>query len=161
VRSLGGVTTFSVPRRFLDDVASFDFYLVSGDWDPRNEEDDAIDLAPDGDAWWKYSLVNKAALRLIAGDARGIPAKAAAGKKFTVLVPVKRSDTARGITSGSVTCDLTVAGERVQVKGRVTAGTARCSAKVPAGASGSVLRGSMLVRSGGKSVKTGFAFRVR
>jgi hypothetical protein len=161
VRSAGGVTTFSVPRPFLDDVASFDFYLVSGDWDPDAEEDDALDWAPDGEAWWKYSLVNKAPLRLIAGDARGIPAKPAGGKQFTVLVPVTRSDTARPITAGAVACDLTVAGERVQVKGRVAAGTARCSVKVPAGASGSALRGSMLVRSGGKSVKTGFAFRVR
>lgn len=161
VRSAGGVTTFSVPRRFLDDVASFDFYLVSGDWDPAAEEDDALDWAPNGEAWWKYSLVNKAPLRLIAGDARGIPAKPAAGKKFTVLVPVKRSDTARPITSGVVACDMTVAGKRVQVKGSVSGGLARCSVTVPAGSTGSVVRGSMLVRSDGKSVKTGFAFRVR
>ena len=161
VRSSEGLTTFLVPRRFLDDVASFDFYFVSGDWDPDAEEDDAIDLAPDGDAWWKYSLVNTAPLRLIADDPRGIPAKPVSGRPFTVAVPVRRSDTARGITSGSVACDLTVAGTRVRTTGRVTAGTARCSVSVPAGASGATLRGTMLVRSIGKSVKAGFAFRVR
>jgi hypothetical protein len=161
VRSAGGVTTFTVPRRFLDDVASFDFYLMSGDWDPENEEDDALDFAPDGDAWWKYVLANKPPLSLIAGEPRGVPARPVAGKSFTVTVPVRRSDTARGVTSGSVACDFTVSGKRVRVSGRVASGIARCSLSVPSGASGSTLRGSMLVRSSGKSVKTGFAFRVR
>jgi hypothetical protein len=72
VRNGGSLVTFDVPRRFLDDVVSFDYYLVSGDSDPSGDEDHALDLAPDGDAWWRYTLVNKAALRLIAGAPSGI-----------------------------------------------------------------------------------------
>jgi hypothetical protein len=161
VRSAAGVTTFLVPRRFLDDVASFDFYFVSGDWDSESEEDDAIDHAPDGDAWWKYALVSKAPLRLIAGDPSGRPAKPAAGKPFVVTVPVRRSDTARPITSGSAKCDVRVGGKKVDAAGRVGAGRATCTLSVPDGASGATLRGSVLVRSGGTSVTSRFAFRVR
>ena len=46
--SAGGVVRIDVPRRFLQDVAGFDFYLVSGD--SFDDEDNAIDLAPNGDA---------------------------------------------------------------------------------------------------------------
>ena len=159
-RSAGGVVTFDVPRALLDDVASFDFYVVSGDSD-ADDEDNAIDLAPDGDRWWRYTLANKPPLRLIADDARGIPAGPRAGRAFSVVVPVRRSDTARGITSGSATCSVRVAGKRVQAAGKVSAGTARCALRVPAGAGGAALRGSMVVRSAGKSVTTRFSFPVR
>ncbi|MGH3137720.1 MAG: hypothetical protein ACRDPV_14645 [Gaiellaceae bacterium] len=160
-RNAGGVVTIAVPRRLLDDVAGFDFYLVSGDSDPSGDTDFAIDLAPNGDAWWRYTLVNKAPLRLISGDPSGAPARPRAGKLFTVTVPVRRSDTARGITSGSVTCSVRVGGTVVKAPGRVAAGGGRCSLRVPADASRRVVQGSMIVRSSGKSVTSHFAFRVK
>jgi len=161
LRNAGGVVTIAVPRRVLDDVTGFDFYLVSGDSDPSGDTDVAIDLAPNGDAWWRYTLVNKAPLRLIAGDPRGAPAQPRAGRLFTVTVPVTRSDTARGITSGSVACTVRVGGTVVKTSGRVAAGGGRCSLRVPADASKRVVRGSMVVRSSGKSVTTRFSFRVK
>jgi hypothetical protein len=161
VQSSGGRTTFVVPRRFLDDVASFDFYFVSGDWDPSEEVDNALDLAPDGDAWWRYRLGNTAPLRLMAGAPTGKPTTPVAGKLFTVSVPVTRSDTARGIATGSVTCVIRIAGRSVKVGARVRAGNAICSIVVPRDAGGRLLRGSMLVRSSGKSITTRFAYRVR
>ena len=159
-RSSGGVVTFDVPRALLEDVASFDFYVVSGDSE-TDDEDNAIDLAPDGDRWWRYTLANKPPLRLIAEDARGLPARPRAGRTFSVVVPVRRSDTARGITSGSATCTVQVAGKPVQATGKVGAGNGRCSLRVPAGSRGTALRGSIVVRSGGKAVTTRFSFPVR
>jgi hypothetical protein len=158
-RSAGGVVTFDVPRRFLQDVAGFDFYLVSGD--SVDDEDSAIDLAPNGDAWWKYTLANRPPLHLVAGTPRGIPARPSAGKRFTVTVPVLRSDTVRGVTSGAAACSARVAGQVVSAPGRVGGGIARCTLSVPAGASGATLRGTMTVRSGGASVVARFAFPVR
>jgi hypothetical protein len=158
-QSAGGVVTFDVPRRFLEEVAAFDFYLVSGD--SVDDDDSALDLAPNGDAWWKYTLANKPPLHLIAGTPRGIPARPAAGRRFTVTVPVLRSDTVRGITSGSVACKARVAGQDVSAPGRVGGGVARCTLDMPAGASGTTLRGAMTVRSGGKSVVARFTFPVR
>lgn len=158
-RSAGGVVTFDVPRSFLGDVASFDFYFVSGD--SSDDEDNAIDLAPNGNAWWKYTLAYKPPLRLVAGVPRGTPARPVPGRRFAVSVPVLRSDTARGITSGSVACDIRVAGERVGATGRARTGLASCSLLVPESAAGATLRGSMTVRSGGKSVRARFTFAVR
>ena len=158
-RSAGGVVTFDVPRRFLSDVASFDFYLVSGD--SSDDEDNAIDIAPNGNAWWKYTLTNKPAVRLVVGEPRGTPARPIAGRRFAVSVPVVRSDTARPLTSGSVACDVRVAGARVNATGRVRSGQASCSLTVPADASGATLRGTLTVRSAGKTSSARFAFAVR
>jgi hypothetical protein len=161
VRNAAGVVTFEVPRSFLDDVASFDYYLISGDSDPSGDEDYALDLAPDGDAWWRYTLVNKAALRLIAGVPSGTPAKPHAGRLFKVTVPVTRSDTARGIESGSAACAVRIGGQRVKAAGRVVPGRGLCSILVPQGASGRLIRGSITVRSSGKSIATRFSFSVK
>ena len=154
--STGGVVTFDVPRRFLQNVAAFDFYLVSGD--SFDDEDNAIDLAPNGDAWWKYTLANKPPVHLIAGTPKGIPARPSAGKRFAVTVPVLRSDTVRPITSGSAACTARVSGQVVRAQGRVSGGLARCILSVPASVSGA-LRGTMTVRSGGASVGVRFTFR--
>jgi hypothetical protein len=158
-RSAGGMVTFDVPRSFLAEVASFDFYFVSGD--STEDEDNAIDFAPNGNRWWRYALANKPPLRLVAGAPRGTPTRPIAGRRFTVSVPVLRSDTARGVTSGSVACDVRIAGVRVSAAGRVRAGQASCSVSVPKSASGAGLRGSMTVRSGRASVTARFAFAVR
>jgi hypothetical protein len=159
VRSAGGVVTFDVPRKFLGDVASFNFYLVSGD--SSDDEDNAIDIAPNGSAWWKYTLANKPALRLVVGEPKGTPARPVAGRRFVVSVPVVRSDTARPLGSGSVACDVRVAGARLSATGRVRSGQATCSLVVPGNAAGRALRGTMKVRSGGKAASTRFAFVVR
>jgi hypothetical protein len=156
--SAGGVVTVDVPRRFLQDVAGFDFYLVSGD--SFDDEDNALDLAPDGDGWWKYTLANKPPLRLLAGAPKGVPARPSAGKRFTVAVPVLRSDTLRPLTAGSATCTARVSGQALSAPGRVSGGFARCTLSVPAGSSGA-LRGTMTVRSGRASVATRFTFAVR
>ncbi len=156
--SAGGVVTFDVPRRFLQDVAGFDFYLVSGD--SFDDEDNAIDLAPNGAAWWRYTLANKPPVHLVAGTPKGIPARPSAGKRFAVTVPVLRSDTVRPITSGSAACTARVSGQALRAPGRVSGGLARCILSVPAGASGA-LRGTMTVRSGGASVGVRFTFAVR
>ena len=161
VRNAAGVVTFEVPRSFLDDVASFDYYLISGDSDPSGDEDYALDLAPDGDAWWRYTLVNKAALRLIAGVPSGTPAKPHVGRLFKVTVPVTRSDTARGIESGSAACVVRIGGQKVKAAGRVVSGRGLCSILVPQGASGRLIRGSITVRSSGKSIATRFSFSVK
>jgi hypothetical protein len=159
-RSSNGVVTLEVPRRLLDDAARFDFYVLSGDSDVDEEQDFAMDIAPDGDAWWRYALANRPALRLIAGGATGLPARPRAGAAFTVVVPIRRSDTGRGLTAGSVACRVTVQGQRVASAGRIAGGAARCSLVVPAGARGAVA-GSLTVRSGGKSVVTRFSFTIR
>jgi hypothetical protein len=53
-----------------------------------------------------------------------------------------------------------VNGKKVQAKGSVAGGAGRCAFVVPASATGKTVRGSIAVRSSGKSVAAGFAFTV-
>ena len=70
-RSAGGVVTFSVPRRFLHDVARFDFYVISGY--STDDEDNAIDLAPNGDCVVEVHAREQGAAQPRAGTPRAIP----------------------------------------------------------------------------------------
>jgi hypothetical protein len=153
-----GVVTIRVHRSELDDAPRFGFSVATADLDIAEEAVLAIDFAPDGVAFWRYTLVNQA-VRLIAGKAFGTPASPHVGRAFTINLPVRRSDTSRGITSGRVTCNVTVGGKRVRATGKVGGGRGQCTLVVPAKAS--VVRGSMTVRLAGKSVTARFSFRVR
>jgi hypothetical protein len=158
-RSAGNVVTIDVHRGELDDSARFGFAVSSADINIATDSVVGVDFAPNDGGYFRYTLTNKPALRLVATKAFGTPAQPRAGKPFTVSLPVSRSDTKRPIAAGSVTCNVTADGVRVRATGRVSKGRAQCSLVVPAEAS--TLRGSLTVRSGGTSVTARFTFRVR
>lgn len=159
VRNAGNVVTVGLHRSELVDQERFGFSVTAADLDLGSEAILGADFAPEDGTFWRYRLVNKAALRLLAGKALGAPAQPRAGRPFVVSVPVTRSDTRRGITGGTVACNVTADGTKLRVGGRVRAGRGQCSLVVPQGAS--TIRGSLSVRSGGKSVTVRFSFRVR
>jgi len=140
------------PRRFAFQLASVHIDVAAG-------EAVGFDFAPNNLAWWRYQLANPIAVRLLAGRTVGVPARPRAGAPFTISVPVRRSDTNQAITSGSVTCKIVVAGKRVRAQGRIRAGKAQCTLRVPN--AGATVRGSVTVRSGGATVTSRFSFRVR
>jgi len=158
-RNADGVVTLDVHRSELDDVARFGFSLISADLNLSAESVLALDFVPDDQSFFRYTLANKPPLRLIGGQMFGTPGRPRAGRPFTVNLPVRRSDTGRAITSGTVTCNVTAGGKRVPAVGKVRAGGGQCSLVVPETAA--LVRGSMTVRSGGKSVNARFSFRVR
>ncbi len=158
-RNAGGVLTLSVHRSELGNLARFGFAVGAGHLG-ADDVLDAFDVAPE-ELFWRYTLANKPALHLIAGKAKGAPVRPVAGRQFTITVPVTRSDTGRTITSGSAKCSVRVAGKSVSASGRVSAGTGRCAFVVPASASGKQVTGTIVVRSGGKTVTVRFAFAVR
>ena len=152
--SLGnGILVFEVHRSELDDVARFGLNVISS-----VEDDDAdyaaYDVAPDESAW-RYSLRHRPPLRLIAGEIQGDPGRPLAGRPFTISLPVRRSDTSRGLTKGTVACTVRAGGRTIRVSGTIGKGTAACTVRVPRNAV--VVRGSMLVRSLGKSTTAWFA----
>jgi len=158
-RNAGGVVTVDVHRSELDDIARFGFSLISADINTLAESVLALDFMPDDQSYFRYTLANRPPLRLIGGQAFGTPSSPRAGRPFTVKLPVRRSDTARAISSGTVTCKVTAGGKRVPAVGKVRAGEGQCSLVVPETAA--LVRGSLTVRSGGKSVSARFSFRVR
>jgi hypothetical protein len=159
-RNAGGVLTFLVHRSELDDPTRFRFAVGAGHVSPDDGDFDALDIAPES-LFWQYTMTNKPAMRLVAGKTSGAPVRPVAGKTFAVTVPVTRSDTGRRIAAGSVTCSVTVGGQKVPATGRVGTGGARCAFRVPGSASGKRVTGSVLVRSGGKTVTARFAYSVR
>jgi hypothetical protein len=159
VRNSGNVITVDIHRSELENSSRFGFAVTAADLNVLADAVVGIDFAPDNGSFWRYTLTNKAALKLLAAAPVGAPRAPRAGKSFTISLPVRRSDTNRGITGGTVTCNVTADGTRVRATGRVGAGSARCSLAVPKGAS--VIRGSITVRSGGATVTRRFSFKVR
>ncbi len=159
VRNAGNVITVDIHRSELENASRFGFAVTAVDLDAVGDAVVGIDFAPDDGSFWRYTLANKAALTLRASAPSGAPKAPRAGKPFTISLPVRRSDTNRGITNGTVTCTVTADGKRVRAAGSVGAGRARCSLDVPKGAS--AIRGSMTVRSGGATVTARFSFKVR
>lgn len=153
------VVTIDVHRSELGNATRFGFRLVSADLNATTGALLAVDFAPDSGGFWPYRLASVPALRLVAGKPRGAPARPLAGKAFTIRMPVRRTDTNRAITSGTVTCNVRAGTARVRATGRVRRGNGECRLVVPRSAR--ALRGSMTVRSGGKAVTARFSFRVR
>ncbi len=158
-RNAEAIVTLDVHRSELDDVARFGFSLISADINTLAESVLALDFMPDDQSFFRYTLANKPPLRLIGGQTFGTPGSPSAGRPFTVKLPVRRSDTGRAITSGTVTCNVTAGGKRVPAVGKVRAGGGQCSLVVPETAA--LVRGSLTVHSGGKSVTARFSFPVR
>ena len=161
VRNSGGTVTIDVHRSELDDSPRFGFSVTTLDVNTQAESVLAADLAPDDGGFYRYSLLNKPALRLLAGRVSATPLQPRAGRPFTVKLAVRRSDTSRGITSGNVSCRVTVNGRRLRATGSVAGGAARCAVTLPKSAAGARLRGTIGVRIGGQSVAQNFAYVVR
>jgi hypothetical protein len=160
-RNSSGVVAIDLHVSELDNSSRFGFSLLSADLNTAIQGVVALDVAPDDLTFWRYTLANKPALSLVATRMFATPPRPRAGKTFAVNLSVTRSDTKRPITSGSVSCRVLAAGKPVRATGRVVAGAGRCSFVVPASAAGKSLRGTITVRTEGKSVAANFAYVVR
>jgi hypothetical protein len=160
IRNSASTVTVDVHRSELGNAARFGFSLASLDVNTQAESVLAADLAPDDGGFYRYALVNKAALRLLAGRVSATPARPRAGMPLTVSLPVRRSDTNRPIASGNVSCRVVLAGTPLRARGSVAGGAARCSVALPSSAAGSRLRGTISVRLGAQSASASFAYVV-
>lgn len=144
----------------LDNTRRLGFAVVGLDVNTADEQVLGIDLAPDDGGYWRYALANKAAVKLVFAKIVTKPARPRAGKSFTVGFAATRSDTGRGVTSGSVGCRVLAKEKVVPAKGRIAGGAGLCTFVVPKTAVGSTVRGTVTVRSGGASLAWDFAFVV-
>ena len=160
-RSLEGLATIDVHRSELANTQRFGFALLSADVNSAAFEVLAVDLSPDNGSYWRYVLANWPALRLVPTRLYTTPNKPVAGKPLSVSLGVRRSDTNRPVTSGSVGCRVVLGGSTLPSTGAIVSGGGRCSFRVPAGTQGSIVRGTITVRSGGKTVAADFAYAVR
>ncbi len=159
-RNSGGVVAIDLHVSELDNARRFGFSLLSVDLNTATEIVVAADLAPNDFSYWGYALANRPALTLVATGLGTKPSRPRAGTQFTVSLAVTRSDTRRPIASGTVGCRVLAAGTKIPATGRVAAGSAQCAFVVPRTAKGKVLRGTISVRTGGKTVARDFSFVV-
>lgn len=94
------------------------------------------------------------------GPAKVVPAKPKAGKVAVVSAPVTRVETGVGIPAGTVKCAGRAGAKALKGTGRVTGGRASCTFKLPAGAKGKTVRGSITVTYRGKTKVVPFSFKV-
>jgi len=160
-RNSGNVLTIDIHRSELGNAPRFGFAVAAADVTLPEGVPLAVDFAPDDARFFHYTMANKAALNLVAARLVASPAAPRAGKPFAVRLAVRRSDTNRGVTSGAVTCKVSVGGKPVKAKGAVVSGAARCSVLVPKTAAGSRLRGTIGIRVDGKSAASSFTYLVR
>ncbi len=153
------VVTIDVHRSELGDLDRLGFRLMAATMHFPTGLTYAVDLAPnDILQTWRYRLTETAPMRLLAGKT-AFQARPRAATPSTVSVPVRRADTGRAITSGTVSCLVRVDGKRVQAKGSVRAGRGQCAFRLRA--KGVTVSGELVVRSLRTSVKKPFSFRVR
>ena len=161
LRNAGGVVALEIHRSELGASNKLGFAVVTADLNTSADAVAGFDIAPDEAAFFTYTFSHKAALTLVAAPVLATPARARAGEPFAVNLPVRRSDTGRAIASGTVACRVLAGIQSVPATGRVVGGGGRCAFIVPASARGKLLRGTITVRSGGKSATANFAYRVR
>jgi hypothetical protein len=145
----------------LGNTSRLRFALIGLDVNTLDEQVLGVDLAPDDGGYWRYALTNKAAVKLVFTTIVTKPARPQAGKSFTVGFAATRSDTGRGVTSGTVGCRVLAKGKRIPAKGRIVDGAGLCTFVVPRSARGGTVRGTVTMRSGGASLARSFAFVVR
>ena len=98
-------------------------------------------------------------LKLSAGKPAAMAGPAKAGKAFTVAMTVTRSDGKP--FAGRVTCKAKAGATTLKAAGRVVAGTARCTMRLPATAKRKRLTGSIIATAGTASVAKPFTFAIR
>ena len=160
-RNSGSAVTIEVRRSAVGRALRFGFSVTTADFDPLGGTVLALDIAPDSGGFYRYTLANKPVLSLAATRLSAAPTQPRAGKPFTVNLAVRRSDTRRGITSGTASCKGTLDGRSLKGTGSVARGAGHCSFAIPSSATGARLRGTITVRVDGKSVAAGFAYDVR
>lgn len=88
------------------------------------------------------------------------PAKPKAGKAVVVSVAVTRVETRRGIPSGTVRCAGRAGAKVLRGIGKVAGRRASCAFKLPVGAKGKTVRGTITVTHLGKTKVAPFFFKV-
>jgi len=171
------IQEFRFNKADIGNVSGFNFTLAS-----ISIDDDAIrfwDAAPDS-GYWSYDLTvpppttttptpttpappttAPAVVKPVISAPLAMPAKAVAGKRFTVTFRVTRSDNGKPLTAGTMVCDPSVAGKVIPHAESFKAGTARLSFVIPKTAKGKQLKVKVTIKAGTQSATKVATFHVK
>ncbi|MEO5633191.1 hypothetical protein, partial [Gaiella sp.] len=125
-----------------------------------DDGDGRVDAEDFGCSSGSDSLESDDPVTLRAGPPKVVPAKPKAGKVAVASAAVTRLETGVGIPAGSVKCAGRAGTKVLRGVGKVAAGRASCAFKLPVGAKGKTVRGTITVTHLGKSKVVPFGFRV-
>ena len=163
----GDTMTWTVNKSDIGVSTGMSFWLWTSTWD-SNDTQTGEDVAPD-DGSWTYDLSTPApapltppaqVLNAVIGSPTVTPVKPVAGKRFTVVFPVTRSDNGAVLTKGTMICDPSVAGKVLPHSEQFKAGKARLSFAVPRSAKGKVLKVKVTIKLGTQSTTRIASFRI-
>ena len=163
----GDTMTWTVNKSDIGVSTGMGLFVWTSTWN-ANDEQTGEDNAPD-DGVWTYDLSVSApapltpptaALKAAIGAPKATPAKAVAGKRFTVVFPVTRSDTGAALTTGTMICDPSVAGKVLPHSELFKGGQARLAFAVPRSAKGKTLKVKVTIKLGTQSTTKIATFRI-
>ena len=162
----GDVLTWMFNKSDLGGSTGFKFFAWSSTWDANNNQT-GEDMAPD-DGTWMYDLTTAtpptttpaAPGKPWIGSPATIPAKAVAGKRFTVSFPVTRTDNGKPLTTGTMVCDPSVQGKVIPHAESFKNGTAQLSFTIPKSAKGKLLKVKVAIKVGSLSTTKVATFHI-
>lgn len=180
------VTEFTFNRSAIGNSASFNFDVISISIDPpnvnfwdiagtytydlafpqcSNAKDDDGDGKIDADDLGCSSATDENEaddpVNVRLGAAKAKPASPKAGSVATISAQTTRVETGQPLESGRVTCAARYPGKSLKGAGSVVGGVASCKVKVPAGAKGKTVRGTMTLKYKTATATSAFSFRVK
>ena len=100
-------------------------------------------------------------MRPVLGKASAVPARPVAGRRFTLSMPVTRSDTGAALLTGRMECAPRLAGKLIAHTDTYARGNVRLSLVVPKTAKGKLLKVAITVTAGSRSAAHTYSFGVR
>ena len=155
----GDVMTWVFNRSELDITEGVSFLLYAQIPDKRTNTWRITDRAPQT-GWWSYGLVEATGVTAVFLPPLTFPTKPVAGKRFTFTMRVKRSDNGAPLTTGTMTCDPSVASVALKHDESFTDGLARLSFIVPRTAKGKLLKIRVEIRTGARSATRVVSYKV-
>ena len=165
----GDTMTWTVNKSDLGVSTGMSFYVWSSTWDTSDNQT-GEDVAPD-DGYWVFDLSTPppspapftppaAVLKPVIGAPTATPSKPMAGRQFTIVFPVTRSDNGAVLRQGAMICDPSVAGKVLRHSEQFKAGKARLSFAIPRDTKGKALKVKVTIKVGAQSTTRVASFRI-
>lgn len=168
----GDTMTWTFNKSDLGVSTGMSFYVWSSTWDASDNQI-GEDVAPD-DGFWVFDLSTPpppappapytppaTVLKAVIGAPTATPSKPIAGKQFTIVFPVTRSDNGAVLTKGTMICDPSVSGKVLRHAEQFKSGKARLAFAIPKAAKGKPLKVKVTIKVGAQSTTRVATFRVR
>ena len=165
----GDTMTWTFNKSDIGVSTGMSFFVWSSTWD-LSDNQTGEDVAPD-DGMWTFDLSPTppppapltppaAVLKPVIGAPTATPSKPVAGKQFTIVFPVTRSDNGAVLKQGTMICDPSVAGKVLRHAEQFKAGNARLSFADPRGTKGKSLKVKVTIKVGTQSTTRVGSYRI-